>query len=220
MAIPKVIIQTFKTGKLPWLTRYHIWKFRKRNPAYHYEFYDDERILNFFKSNFDDSVTDAYLKLGIGAAKADMFRYAVLFKRGGVYLDIDGTISGSLDELIKPDDFAVISKERNPGMFVQWALIFAPEHPILKRVLELVIDNINSNPYPYDVHRMTGPSVYSQAVSEYIQGTGNNAFRMIGIDFEGRLKPKYLFNKLLLYGKRSGHWKKEQHIKGVLNAQK
>src|SRR6476659_9320710 len=132
MAIPKIIYQTFKTKELPFITKWHIKRFLKNNHEYAYEFYDDARIEEFFKSNFDVDWLKAYQKLNIGAAKADFFRYAILYKKGGVYLDIDSGIKGKLDAFIKPDDKAIISKERNDGVYVQWALIFESGHPFLK----------------------------------------------------------------------------------------
>ena len=64
-----------------------------------------------------------YLKLQNIVAKADVWRYTILLNEGGVYLDIDSQINKSLTELIKPDDKAIITAERNQDLFVQWALI-------------------------------------------------------------------------------------------------
>ncbi|MGY0039768.1 glycosyltransferase family 32 protein [Pedobacter sp. NJ-S-72] len=89
MSIPKIIHQTFKTSKLPVITRWHIARFRKKNPEYSYEFYDDLRIEAFLLKEFDEDMLSLYKRINIGAAKADFFRYAVLYKKGGVYLDID-----------------------------------------------------------------------------------------------------------------------------------
>lgn len=216
MAIPKIIIQTFKTSKLPWLTRFYINRFRRRNPSYAYEFYDDKAISAFLSTEFDDELNIAYHRLNIGAAKADLFRYAVLYKKGGVYLDIDGTINCDLDNFILPGDDAILTRERNPGLFVQWALLFSPGHAILKHTIDRVKENILENKYPNDVHKMTGPTVYSEAVHKYISDESNLNYRIAGIDYEGKIKPKYPLNKLLLYGNRSEHWKVKQQSSGVI----
>lgn len=215
MAIPKTIIQTFKSKELPILTRWHISNFRKKNPEYRYEFYDDERIEKFLKEEFPENVLDAYKKLNIGAAKADMFRYAVLLKKGGVYLDIDGDINHRLSDFIKPEDKAVITLERNPGIYVQWALIYEANHPFLQRTLDLVLENIASNKFPNDVHAMTGPTVYTKAINECLKEDPLVPHRVLGVDYEGHIKPKYLLGKFFLY-KKSVHWKKEQLTTPVL----
>ena len=81
MAIPKQIFQTFKTAQLPWITKFHIKKMLKKNPEYEYHFYDDERVQKFFKEEFPPEYSKAYNRLTIGAAKADFFRYAILYKK-------------------------------------------------------------------------------------------------------------------------------------------
>lgn len=215
MAIPKIIYQTFKMKKLPFITRWHISNFRKKNPEYQYEFYDDERIESFFETEFDDNVLQAYRRLNIGAAKADMFRYAILLKKGGVYLDIDSGIKGRLSDFILPEDKAVITKERNPDLYVQWALIYEPGHPFLKRTLDLVLENISLNRFPNDVHATTGPAVYTKAINECLKEDSSIPHRLVGVDYEGHLVFKYRFGKFFLYGKE-GHWKKEQLSTPVL----
>jgi inositol phosphorylceramide mannosyltransferase catalytic subunit len=215
MAIPKVIYQTFKTKKLPFLTRWHIKSFRKRNPDYRYEFFDDDDIDQFFKTEFPGEVHSAYRQLNIGAAKADMFRYAILYKRGGVYLDIDSTIKGKLSGFIKSEDTAIISREGNPDLFVQWALIYEAGHPFLKRTLDLVLENIAENRYPHDVHSMTGPGVYTRAIQSCIDEDPLVSHRIFGVDYEGFLTFKYRFGKFFLYTGKE-HWKKKQHQTTVL----
>ena len=218
MAIPKIIHQTFKTAKLPLITRWHINNFRKKNPGYAYEFYDDERVESFFNEEFDAAVVHAYKKLNIGAAKADMFRYAVLYKKGGIYLDIDSSINSRLDSFIEPGDKAIITHEGHPSLFAQWALIYEAGHPFLKRTLEKIVDNISSNKFPNDVHRMTGPTVYTESIKECLAEDPTIAYRLLGTDYNGHLKVKYSLGKFFLY-RKGEHWKKQQKVKPLLRDQ-
>lgn len=48
-----------------------------------------------------------------GAAKADIWRYAVLYTYGGVYIDDDSDLIAPLDDVIKRDDRFIISYEKN-----------------------------------------------------------------------------------------------------------
>lgn len=215
MAIPKIIHQTFKTSNLPFITRWHIARFRKKNPEYAYEFYDDARIEEFIQLEFGQDTFKLYKKLNIGAAKADFFRYALLYKKGGVYVDIDSGINTSLEEFIVPDDSAIITREGNPSLFVQWALIYSPEHPFLKKTIEMVMENIRWNKYPNDVHQMTGPTVYTQAIQECLKNDPTIPYRILGTDYNGYLKVKYKLGKFFLYEK-GDHWKKQQLSTTVL----
>lgn len=216
MSIPKIIYQTFKSDKLPFITRWHISRFRKNNPNYNYEFYDDARIESFLKEAYGAEILKQYQLLNIGAAKADFFRYAVLLKKGGIYLDIDSLIKGRLDNFILEDDIAVISEERNPDLYVQWALIFEANHPFLQKTMELMLQNIRNNNHPHDVHKMTGPTVYSEAIRQCLKENPNIPYRKLGIDYNGHFKFKYPLSKLLY---QSGtHWKKQQVTRPVLKA--
>ena len=62
MTIQKTIFQTFKTSKLPFITRWHVNIMKKRNPEYDYQFYDDARITAFIKEEFGEDVYALYDK--------------------------------------------------------------------------------------------------------------------------------------------------------------
>ncbi|AZI31873.1 glycosyltransferase family 32 protein [Kaistella carnis] len=217
MAIPKYIFQTFKTKKLPVITRWHIWNMKRQNPEYEYFLYDDEDIQEFFKKEFPQDYLKAYNELTIGAAKADFFRYAILYKKGGVYLDIDSGMSKPLKYLIQHDDVALISKERHVGLFCQWALIFDKGHPFLKRTLEDVLENIQTHRFPHDVHQTTGPTAFSNAIRACIAEDPSIPYRIFdGIEYRGYLKFKYKLGKFFLYSKKSDHWKRKQLTQDII----
>ena len=48
-----------------------------------------------------------------GAAKADLWRYAVLWIHGGVYIDDDSDMHSPLDNMIDPKDELIVSYEKN-----------------------------------------------------------------------------------------------------------
>lgn len=210
MAIPKVIYQTFKTNKIPLLTKFYIWRFLKRNKGYRREFFDDTQIDHLIREHFDQRTYDAFARLQIGAAKADFFRYAVLYIHGGIYLDLDSDIIGRLDDVIKPDDRAIIAHENNRSLYAQWALIYDKGHPFLKKTIELIVRNIEEDRYLHDVHQMTGPTVYTEAINMVLEEDPKVSFRRIIDDYRGLLKFKYKLSKILIYGDRSLHWKKMQ----------
>ncbi|WP_412850259.1 glycosyltransferase family 32 protein [Chryseobacterium sp. PMSZPI] len=219
MAIPKQIFQTFKTKKLPWITRWHIWNMKRKNPEYHYYFYDDNDIQKFITEEFSPEYIELYNRLTIGAAKADFFRYAILYKRGGIYLDIDSTVTQPLRHLIKDEDQAVISMERHVDLYLQWALIFDKNHPFLKKTLELMLDNIETHRYPNDIHSTTGPRVFTNAIHQSLEENPNISYRLFdGIEFRGYLKFKYKLGKFFLYEKKSEHWKKKQMSQDIIKS--
>lgn len=216
LSIPKVIYQTYYSkNDIPRLARFHIWNMQRMNPEYEYQFFNDDDIDIFIKDEFEYDIYKQYRKLNIGAAKADFFRYAILFKRGGIYLDIDSRASSKFRSWIKNDDSAIITKERNPGLYVQWALIYEKGHSFLKKVLEAVVDNIKNDRYPHDVIKMTGPYVYSKVLDECIQSHDSNRYRIHGVDYNGKIKFKYWLSGFSF--RKKEHWRHTQKIRPVLS---
>ena len=188
---------------------------RRMNPEYEYQFFNDDDIDKFIKAEFDTDIYEQYKRLNIGAAKADFFRYAVLFKRGGIYLDIDSIAKSKFRSWISYDDSAVITKEKNPGLYVQWALIYDKGHPFLKMVLDAVVENIKNNRYPHDVLNMTGPNVYSKVIDQCLLNKDSTNYRIFGVDYNGKMKFKYWLSGFSF--RKKEHWRQTQKTKPVLS---
>jgi mannosyltransferase OCH1-like enzyme len=220
MAIPKVIYQTYKTKRIPWLIRLYIRLFMWKNKGYRYEFYDDGRIDRFIREEYPPVVHEAYSRLQIGAAKADFFRYAILYKYGGIYLDLDGRILVNLDKYLKDSDSAILSKEKSTGIFYsQWALIYDKQHPFLRRTLHYLLRNIQQNRYPHNIHALSGPRVYTQAVTDEIKCNPQVSFRLIAPDYDGMMQYHVPFSRLLIYRGYAGHWRRMQQVMPAYKAE-
>jgi len=86
--IPLHIYQTWYSKQLPPKMLECVKKLQNDNPEFKYHLYDDNDCRNFIKKYFDNDVLNAYDKLVPGAYKADLWRYCVMYKKGGIYLDI------------------------------------------------------------------------------------------------------------------------------------
>jgi mannosyltransferase OCH1-like enzyme len=233
--IEKNIFQSWYTKNLHPLVEQKINTFKNLNPDYTYNLYTDNDMDIFVNENFKGEIADCYNKLNIIVAKVDFWRYLILYKYGGVYLDMDSSINYSLNELIKYDDEAIITAEGNPELYVQWALIFKKNHQILKKVIELIIYNIKNNSYPNDIHKMTGPTVYSLAINNTHKELFNNeiinhklinqntditykskdvSYRLYGIDYNKYFTFKHDANNFLYNNKK--HWRVEEKEKVLL----
>ena len=236
--IEKNIFQTWKEKQLHPLIQEKIDNIKKQNSDYKYYLYDDKDMDDFVNKHYNGEISDCYNKLNIIVAKADFWRYLILYKYGGIYLDIDSSINKPLNELINEEDKAIITAQghRNCYVNVQWGMIFSKEHPILKKTIELVCDNIKNNRYPNNIHKMTGPDVFTMAINEIhkelfnknldhknlnykdrkntdITYTKNNiSYRIYGIDYNDYFEFKHEYNNLLI----RTHWSHEQKRKSVL----
>ena len=233
--IEKNIFQSWYTKNLPPLVQQKIDYFKNLNPEYTYNLYDDDDIDNFVNEHYKGEIAECYNKLNIMVAKVDFWRYLILYKYGGVYVDIDSSIEKPLNELIKDDDNAIITAEGNPNVYVQWALIFSKQHPILKRTIELIVNNIKNNSFPNNIPEMTGPLVYTRAINEihmelfnfkiinFIQINKNTdatfkinniSYLLYVIDYNNFFRFKHE-HELLLY-KEKVHWRVEVNTKDLL----
>ncbi len=233
--IEKNIFQSWYTKTLDPLLQNKIDCFKNLNPDYSYNLYDDNDMDNFVNEHFNGEIAECYNKLNIIVAKVDFWRYLVLYKYGGVYLDMDSNIEKPLDELIRSTDEAIITAEGNPDLYVQWALIFSKGHPILKKTIDLIISNIKNNSYPNDIHKMTGPSVYTKAINAIhmeifnneiinhnkitrftnIEYKSNNiSYRLYGIDYNYYFCCNHDLTHLLYINKK--HWREEEKEKNLL----
>ncbi len=164
MIIPKIIHQTYFTKNLPQNIQENINFLIKNNPGWEYRFYDDNAIERFIKKNYHSTIQDAYnsIDTAYGAARADFFRYLLIYRTGGIYLDIKSSASAPLEQIVFPDDQYILSHWPNQkgevfedwglhsgvrlisqnGEFQNWHVIARPEHPFLRNVISLVLRQI------------------------------------------------------------------------------
>ena len=213
--IPKTIYQTWKTQNLPEkVTKLHK-KFKALNRDYNHIIYTDEQMNDYINSNVDKEIANVYWKMKHIVAKADIWRYSILFNEGGIYVDIDSSITGSLDKLIKDEDKAIVSAETNKNLFVQWALVYEKKHIILENTLNNILRDVYEENNKYDHHSLTvenyAKSIYKAAKesSENLEWNeinnstdltfymNSSSFRLYGIDYNNFFQFKHKYNHLL-----------------------
>ena len=142
--IPLLIHQTyFSKEKVPEKVRQNISNFA---PEFKREFYDDSSIKNFLLEYFDGKVLDAFNNLKLGAHKADLFRYAVLYIKGGVYLDIKTQLIQPLKPLLKTNTISTVIS-RKPKEIYQGIIITPPRQPIFLALMAAILQSGPSPPY-------------------------------------------------------------------------
>lgn len=162
-----------------------------KNPNWHFRLLDDEAVEEFVNEAYGPAMLARYLKIRpcYGAARADLARYLIIYRMGGLYLDLKSTADRPLDEVILKDDHYLLSQWRNRhgekhftwgvhrelrdvsgGALQQWFIASAPGHPFL----EAVIHEVCSRTDRYDPWRdgvggtgvfyLTGPMAYTRAI--------------------------------------------------------
>ena len=70
------------------------------NPEFKIKYYSDKDSRDFIKNNFESEILLTYDKLIPGAYKADLFRYCILYKNGGIYSDLTQRFTMPFNKLI------------------------------------------------------------------------------------------------------------------------
>ena len=162
--IPRTIWQTNFTNRVA-LPVYVNYLFnRLMSLHYDYRYVSTEARLEYLEAHASDEIVHAYKQLTNGAAQADLWRMFVLWKEGGVYMDIDAHLVWPLAWLIQANDneLFLINKEHYTNYFIA----AAPNHPILKDTLDIIVDNIRNRRVEQGVYYLTGPVTFNKAIGE------------------------------------------------------
>ena len=73
---------------LPLKMQENINDLQSQNPDFELIIYDDEKCIEFFRTNFPKEVLIAYESLIPWSFKVDLWRFCILYIYGGIYIDI------------------------------------------------------------------------------------------------------------------------------------
>lgn len=206
--IPKIIHQTApnKTFLDP-LFKKNIDFLRENNPDWEYRLYDNDDCRKFIQKKFNKEYLISFDKIhpDYGAAKADFFRYLLMYVMGGLYLDIKSSAKFPLSKVMRESDSYLLSYWDNgehgkypkvgywpeygvDNELQQWFIACEPRHPFLEEVILKVKNNIEKyNPFIFGIGgtgviRTTGPVAYSLAIQDI---KNQHAHRLVNIEDMG-----------------------------------
>ena len=112
--IPNIVYQTWKKPALSLRHAREIERFRKINLDYSFRFYDDSQMAEYMELHYaGHPILSIFKDILIPASKADVWKYCILLKEGGIYCDIDSAITTPFRELLADNPSELISFEGN-----------------------------------------------------------------------------------------------------------
>jgi mannosyltransferase OCH1-like enzyme len=204
--IPKLIHQTAKTADLDARSRRLQKIVRDLHPDWTYRLWTDADNDAFVRTEYPDFHA-AFTALPKNIMRADVIRYLLMDRLGGMYLDVDY-------EMLRPFDLlhysAVIPWESDdvPGKFKQQLgnAFFAamPGHPFFRRVID-VLQSRGPLPPDADVLSATGPVFLTElyrAMTPQQQAEVYTADRKLFNPYSPRNKREYeaIVNDKSVYG--------------------
>jgi mannosyltransferase OCH1-like enzyme len=166
--IPKYVFQTWKNKLLTNEMKNNILKLRDQHKDFTFFLYDDEMCIDFLKKHFNKLVLDAFNSLIPGPFKADLWRYCVLYKYGGVYMDIKlNCINGfNLNNIIHEECYPKDIPRTQYGIW-QGMLICKPNNMILKKCIDCICMHVKYKFYGKTFLSVTGPHLMFNILVKY-----------------------------------------------------
>lgn len=204
-SLPRLIHQTMASrARITPPIAENIAALTRANPDWTHCFYDNEACDAFIEEHYGPSVHALYARINpaYGAARADLFRYLLVYRLGGAYLDIKSSFTRPISEGLRDDDMFIAAYWDNDPEAVrrtfgkhrelwryggneiqQWHVIARAGHPFLRHAIARVLANIETYSERLDgvgrngVVRTTGPIAYTLAIAPLL---GRYPHRVIG----------------------------------------
>jgi glycosyltransferase involved in cell wall biosynthesis len=137
--IPKIIHQVWIGPKTPPIKPMDTWK--DKHPNFEYIRWNEEefvkRDMEFECQNRIDEMTEIN-------GKADIIRWEILYKYGGIFIDADSICIESIDVMLMNQKcFAGYEQEDlRPGLIATGTMGFPPKHPLVKDAIDFIKKNL------------------------------------------------------------------------------
>mmetsp|Transcript_73187 Transcript_73187/g.203002 ORF Transcript_73187/g.203002 Transcript_73187/m.203002 type:complete len:427 (-) Transcript_73187:361-1641(-) len=127
--------------------------------------------------SFEPNVTarEVFKCATAGAIRADLWRYVVLYRYGGIYTDLDNTPTGFKADTIKEHDDSFFVLEQL-GIVAQYFLASSPAHPYMRYTMDDALDHLRQtrNVMKVNAPRTTGPGAIKRGLCLFLEAAGKD----------------------------------------------
>jgi mannosyltransferase OCH1-like enzyme len=169
--IPANIFQTWNSKNLPPNMKACVSRLKRQNPKFKHSLYDDDDCRNFIVEYFDSDVVDAFDRLIPGAYKADLWRYCVLYIKGGIYIDIkfECCEGFTCEELLDKSHYVLDRQEHaEPGnsLVYNGVMVSPSNNPVLLTCIKRIVSNVQNQEFGYNPLYPTGPGLLGEVLGK------------------------------------------------------
>lgn len=205
--IPRRIVQFWDSASVPQDVRDLMQTWREVQPEFEYELFNNRTALDFIRQHFQVDVSTAYTRAHGPAQKADLFRLAYLFIKGGIYVDADDRCIGRLDSII-PSTATLALWHETYGTVGNNLIAAVAGHPVIKRALAQATIAINRGDRD-SLWLSTGPGVVTRSLTQVlVDALPNNMIvsNSLVVLTAGELQRAIALQCRLNYKKTDQHW--------------
>jgi len=146
---------------------------RRFVPTFGYHFYTNQMCDEFMRKEmipiFGEIIYQIYQRLPLNVMRADLWRYCVIYKYGGIYSDADTICQCDPRIFTRYPTMLVCAPENNVHL-CNWTFAAPAGSPILKQIIELSLERITAVrdfKGEHIVHFLTGPGVFTDGIEKY-----------------------------------------------------
>jgi mannosyltransferase OCH1-like enzyme len=183
--IPKIIHQIWMQGEnnIPKKFYNNIKIIKDMHPNWKYLLWDEIKILNMIKN--DSDLLNTYYKFVHLHQKIDFAKYIMLYKYGGVYLDMDSYTQKPIDTLLEKykNYDLILSKIDLDSIYESYficgsnwcmnngIILSLPKSIVLEKVIEEIIKNpiCGIGGKFFCIQNTTGPSKFTKIIKKYMK---------------------------------------------------
>lgn len=237
LVIPKYLFVTHET-----IEKINLHKFReikRKNKHWNIFFFSNQDRERFLKTYYPDYYK-RYQKISstYGAAKADFWRYIIIYHYGGIYIDSSVEVYQNLDSIIDDKKGLIVTKHHTINLFcaniwgkdLYWNWFFAapPKNNILEALIKTICKNMDNhrNYLPtispnsfltissYHTFILTGPVIFDKVVVEFEKKGKDNIYKLEkgNIVYEKDKNETEYFIKNIILNKKQTYHNTEQYI--------
>jgi hypothetical protein len=195
--IPKVVFQTMETNLTLLNIHSCITQIKALNPGYKYYYFNSRECREFIRKEYPD-ILEHYDMLLPGAYKADLWRYCILHKYGGFYLDVRMYPYMSFDSIITKKTEFMSCTDVTQNMLYQAILGVEPNSAYMRNAIDECVKNIRERRITESDLAITGPRVMGIALNKTLKRGEDEDFtnlkdeRVVLLQWNSLKAPKYL----------------------------
>ena len=205
--VPLHFYTCWHTKDLPPLMKKNYELLVKQNPEFTHHLYDEIKCREFITNNFDEGVLNAYNSLIPCAYKSDLWRYCVLYKNGGIYMDIKYQCANNF-KLLALTESEYFVKDRPTHMVYNALIVVKPENQIMLKCIDQIVKNVQTKFYGRESLYPTGPGLLGSFFS--LEELQNMKIKFTDTTIKNKMREEYMvFNDTLIL-KYYKDYRKEQ----------
>ena len=157
--IPLDVYTCWHTKDLPPLMKQNYEKLISDNPKMTFHLYDENECREFIKERFKPDVLHAYDSLIPCSYKSDLWRYCILFIKGGIYMDIKFQCVNNFKLISLTEQEHFVRDRDPPGGTLTGLIVCKPGNGILFNCIRQIVNNVQTKFYGENALCPTGPNL-------------------------------------------------------------